>query len=550
MAERQIKLLKYVGIIWHWLWLLLIISALTGGIAFAYGRVQSPIYESVTRLLIEEAPGNRSGNTDYNAVLVSERRAQTYTQMMQADTLLRSVYKSAYKLTAEPTPAQLAAFKSSIDVQVVRSTQLIKLAVRDTDPARAADSANKLAEGFIEQVRALQAVKFAASKDSLGGQIEVLGTQIKEAEGVLTSKSASQADKDQATASLTQFRPSYAGLLQQFESIRIAEAQSNSTIVQLEPATVPDAAVWPRVTQLALLGALVGLLAAIGLVFLIEALDNTIKDPDALAQQVDLPILGFIWHIEGSKGSKKGDGSKRSAPITVEEPRSPVSEAFRILRTNIEFAGAATQLKTLLVTSAFTGDGKSTSVANIAAVVGQGDNDVLVVDADMRRPTQHRRLLGTNSFGLSDLFVQATMPFFEVVQKHRVSNVSLLSAGKTPPNPAELLATERMDTILAEAKAIYDFVIVDAPPVLPVTDAMVLARKVDGVLLVVRAGHTRASAVAQIVEQMRRANVNVIGLVINDVVQERMRGYYYRRSKYYSEGDTAETSKPVVAPAK
>jgi capsular exopolysaccharide synthesis family protein len=158
----------------------------------------------------------------------------------------------------------------------------------------------------------------------------------------------------------------------------------------------------------------------------------------------------------------------------------------------------------------------------------------VLIDADMRKPTLHRRMDSGNSVGLSNLFVHHDMPLDEALQKTYVHGVTLLSSGPTPPNPAELLATRKMDEILSRIEGPNtDMVIIDAPPVMPVTDAMVLAPRADGVLIVVRAGLTKASAVTQTVENLRRANANIIGLVINDVARDRIRGYYYRRRQYY-----------------
>jgi capsular exopolysaccharide synthesis family protein len=190
-------------------------------------------------------------------------------------------------------------------------------------------------------------------------------------------------------------------------------------------------------------------------------------------------------------------------------------------------------LRTLLITSAFSGDGKSTIAANLGAAIAQSDKSVVMIDTDMRRPSLHRKMDTSNNVGLSTYFVNQDMPLEEVMQRTYVYGVSLIPSGPLPPNPAELLATRKMRDVLENVKASADLVIIDAPPVMPVTDAMVLAAQVDGVLLVVRAGLTRETAVIQIVEQMRRSNVNIIGLVVNDIEKNRMRGYTYRRGQYY-----------------
>jgi capsular exopolysaccharide synthesis family protein len=528
MLERQINLRKQLGIVWHWLWLLIMGSAVMGLAAYGYTRYQSPIYESASRLLINEAPGSNKGVASYDSLLVSERVAETYAQMIKSEPVLREALE---RLTGNANlidVSQVTVFQNSVTVSVIRNTQLIRISVRDQDPARAARLTNALAEVFATQVKQVQVTRFAESKRNLESQIASVEKLITERERDLQTKKESEEQRIQAE--LAQYRTSLANLNLAYETIRLSEAQSNSTVSQIEqaaPATVP---VWPNTIQLTLSGAFLGLLLAIFAVFALEALDNSVKDPDSLAQRLNLPILGFVPRFEVPEGKS---GKRRSRPIVVEEPRSIVSEGFRSLRTNIEYSSVDKPLRTLLITSAYSGDGKSTVAANLGAAIAQSDKSVVMIDTDMRRPSLHRKMDTSNNVGLSTYFVSQDMPLEEVMQRTFVYGVSLIPSGPLPPNPAELLATRKMRDMLESVKASADLVLIDAPPIMPVTDAMVLAAQVDGVLLVVRAGLTRETAVIQIVEQMRRANINVIGIVINDVEKNRMRGYTYRRGQYY-----------------
>jgi capsular exopolysaccharide synthesis family protein len=543
MEERQIKYQIYLTVIWQWLWLILLISTLVGIGTYTFYRLQKPIYEATSTLLIDEAPGSRTG-TDYNSILTSERLAQTYAQMMVADTVLTKVLRATSPDgQTTPDPQAVASLKRSVNIQVVRNTQLVRVAVRDTDPVVAAARANAIVTVFSEDIQAFQTQRYADSKDNLKRQIAAFEEQIKTAEDAIASTTDAQ-ERGKLELSLSQNRLSYGNLLQTFEQIRLAEAQNNSNVTPIEPATVPQDHVWPRVLQNTGLGVFLGLLTSIALVVLFETLDTTMKDPDGLSRQVNLPLLAMISSVpELRKLDKKGV----QLPVVVQQPRSPASENFRKMRTNIEYASIDQQVKTLLVTSPYPADGKSTIALNIAAVIAQSGKRVILVDADMRRPSLHSRIGAPNRLGLSSLFVQHDLSYESALQPGMTDRVQLLSSGPQPPNPAELLGSTRMAEILQELGQLADVVIIDAPPMMPVTDAAVLSKQVDGVMVVVRAGKTKTSAVVQIVEQLRRGNAHILGLVINDITVRRVRGYgYYYNRKYYDRYNPAKNNQPAT----
>jgi capsular exopolysaccharide synthesis family protein len=521
--KSQLTLRRSLGILIHWAWLILLVAVLAGIAGYVVSNRQTRIYEATTTILIEET-ANTSGQTDYNSILTSERRARTYAQLLTSTPLLEAVVKEL-GLSMNAT-----ALADRIVVQPVRDTQLIRVRVQDSDAERGASIANTLVQLFITQRQSVQSSRFAASKESLQQQIEVLNQQIAQTEARLQelgTDEQAQTERAQQETLLAQYRQSYGSLLQSFEQIRISEAQASANIVQEEPARAPGVLVSPRIMLTTVLAAILSVLVTVGLIFVRELVDDTVKDPQTLSATLGLPILGQLARIQREQAT----GS-----VVAAEPRSPVSESYRALRTNIEFASVDHPTRTLLVTSASPADGKSTTAVNLAAVMGQGGRQVVLVDADLRRPTLHKKLGLTNRAGLSDLFVQAKLQLDAVIRRTSLDNVSVITAGSLPPNPAELMGAQKMVDILAEIEKGTDTTIVDSPPITVVTDAAILAARVDGVILVVRSGKTRLAACSHALEQLQRGGAHVLGVVVNDMPLSRV-GYGYGQSYYHYYGD-------------
>lgn len=213
--------------------------------------------------------------------------------------------------------------------------------------------------------------------------------------------------------------------------------------------------------------------------------------------------------------------------ITISEPRSPISEAYRTLRTNLDFAGLAKTLKTLVVTSAGVNEGKSTTLANLAVVTAQAGRKVILVDADLRRPRLHQIFGLDNEKGLTTVMMDDNALITPPLQETGVEGLWLLPSGPLPPNPAELMGSRRMEEAIAKLVERADQVFFDTPPVVAVTDAAVLATKVDGVLLVISAGKTRREYARTAVQRLQQINARLIGTVLTNVqMGTGFRGYY------------------------
>lgn len=211
--------------------------------------------------------------------------------------------------------------------------------------------------------------------------------------------------------------------------------------------------------------------------------------------------------------------------IVEKKPKSVASEAYRSLRTNIQYSSFDNKYQTLVVTSANPGEGKTTVAGNLALVLAQGESKVLLVDCDMRRPSIHKTFKISNTYGISDLLV-GNKKLESVANKYN-DNLSIVPAGKIPPNPAEMLASKAMTAFLEEMKNYFDYIVLDTPPLQAVTDAQVLSTKVDGSLIVVRAGVTKKDAVHNAVSIIKKVKGNIIGTVLNVAETKNDKYYYY-----------------------
>lgn len=348
------------------------------------------------------------------------------------------------------------------------------------------------------------------------------------AQGTPGSASAPASRKaEQVQAALNQYIQNYTNLLNNYESLRLARMQSTPNIVQIEAAVPPANPIRPRSLMNTILGAVVGLMLGGGFAFVKEYLDDTLRSPEEVAEVLQLPVLGYIGDMKGPR-LENGRGK---LPYVLAAPRSPVTEAFRSLRANLEFSDLDNPVKSLLITSSTLSEGKTTIAVNLAIVMAQLGRKVVLVDADLRRPRVHQVLGISNLAGLSDVLRKhATIQ--DVAHAWGNGNLIVITSGSLPPNPAEVLSSDKMVHIMNELKTIADIVIIDSPPFL-LADASVLAARADGVLLVVQSNKTHLNAALSMMEQLNRVGARIIGVALNRI-NTKETYYYYEDLKNYS----------------
>lgn len=522
---------RYLGLFWQWLWLILLATVIFGCTAFFISRSMPPIYQASTIVLINEAQNNQAA--DYNAILTSERQAKLYAKMMTTRPVLDAVIKQLNLNT------RVEKLQKVVIAQPIQDTQLIQIEVEDANPNQAALIANTLVAEFVEQTQAEQISRLEVSKQNYEAQLARLDRQIQETYSNLNKLgegSEHQAERDRLDAALTQYRQIHTSLLQSYEQVRMTEVLSSSTVAQKEPAVPPILPVRPRVLLNTILATISGLILALIIIILHEMLDDTLRDPDDIARYLGLPILGLV-------ARHRNNGK----PATIHQPRSPVAETFRMLRTNLQFSRPEHPLKTFLVTSPSPEVNQTNVAVNLAVVFAQSGNRVILLDADLRRPKIHKLFGLPNRDGLSNLFLQlrqskdAGLDIDPWLKNTEIPGLKVITSGSLPSNPAELLGSKYMQSILSTLDGEADTIVIDSPPVLAVTDASVLAPRVDGVILVIKPGVTKLDACKQSVEQLRRVGANVLGVVVNDVNLRHSYAFYYRyKNSFYPYGSHVE----------
>lgn len=528
---------KYLRPLRRWWWLLLAATLIAVVSSYLATLRQPLIYQAKTTLMTGRVISDPNPST--GEFVSSQQLAGSYAEIANRDLLRRATMDA---LGLERLPPYTA--------QALPNGQFIEIVVNDTIPERAQAVASELANQLINLGPTSIAGDDQNRQQFVDQQLNTLEVQIEETQtridelqeelGNLVSASQIVDAQNQLNIQqnkLTTMQSIYADLLAS------SQAGALNTLSIIDPATVPQRPIGPQKGLIIILAGLIGFGLASGAAFLLEYLDDTISTPEDIDRFIDQPVIGVIADLE----DENDDGVYVS-----KHPRSPIAEAFRSLRTNLEFSGIDKPVKTILVSSPETGVGKTMVAANLAEIMAQGDKKVVLIDGDLRKPRIHKYLGLSNKDGLTDVF-RDRMDIYDVGRNLENRNLAVITTGSLPPNPAELLGSKKMTELLHQLKEIADYVIIDGPPFL-VTDAPVLAAKVDGVLMVIRPSFTQKASTKAMMEQTKRVGAKVLGVVLNRVPSKSFRFYggfsyyspYYTANGYFGEKKIEGEKKAVV----
>jgi polysaccharide biosynthesis transport protein len=491
-------------------------------------------YQSTAEILLKPKTTESafSGLVDPSSnIYVAERNLANEIQVLKGRPIRDAVEAT---LGAVPTPS----------IREVGKTDIVALSVVSTDPERAAKIANTYANEYIKIRRLASINDLLAAVEELQSKVVEFDQQIESVDAQMVGATA------EAKSALAAQRQGLLGQKQQFQ-VRIDGLQVDASLKSggaqvVNPARPASAPFSPNIARSILVGLFAGLTLGIAIGLLVEFLDDSIKRREELERTAPgLPVVGML----------PGQGSSRRSSedlAMVRDDRSASAEAYRALRTSLQFLSLDRPLQILQVTSSMPAEGKSTVTANLAIALARSERRVLVIDLDLRRP-RASQFLGTQSeIGFTSVLRGEVDLEDAIVMSDVDHRVGVLAAGPIPPNPAELLASTRTRDLLESLRGDWDIVLVDSPPVLPVTDAVETSQIVDGVLFVTRSGKTRRSHLQRSLELLYRAGANVVGTVLNEAGADEGDGYGRYGYGYgrYGDGRYGDPVEPEVKPGR
>lgn len=499
------ELKTYLAILWRRRWVIVFTTLVTVAVADIGVLLMTPTYTASTTLRVASPSGGRGSYTD---IMYTRQIMTTYTEIATSDRVLDEL---AQRLGLDEPP--------KVGTEILGSTEFMRLTVEHPNRLLAQQAANTMAEILIDLNKELYVEAEKVAREVLAGRLAQAERDLDEARAEYenTSKiSPYDVAKVQIAAGELELRQqTYSSFLEQYEDAQLREALRADSVSVFEPADLPEAPSIPRELLFVALGLMVGLTAAAGLSFLFENLDTTLHTAEQIETVTQLPTLGKV------------PSAKEPQQIAFFNGDTPQGEALRRLRTNVFALDRGTPLRSILVTSAEPGAGKSTIVAGLGYAIAQSGRRVVAVDCDLRRPTLHRIFDVTNKIGLSSILLQqATLEC--AVQLSQIPGVQVLTSGPLPTNPAELLGFSQMTDLIDELTQNFDLVLYDTPALGSVIDAAVLAPLVDGVLLVVCRTHERGETVQATCQQLANVNVRLAGVVVNKARQDGSYSYYAR----------------------
>jgi capsular exopolysaccharide synthesis family protein len=543
--QQQSYLTDYARVIKRRLHIVIIFFSTVVLVVAAISFLIKPVYRATVTLLIDVE--NPNVLTASGIVAIGSQNYYTYKEYCQSQEIIiksrliaRHVFnefnlRSSKEYAKEKDPIE--AFLKNISVELVRATRLLRLSVDNQDPVLATQMANRIAEIYVKRNL------YYNSRDEIMNLFknEYLKLKTRHSENSNTYKNKHP--------KMLRLKKEIEELIERIENIKnstfdfdlidqkgdtrptyLLEGLKANNVSIEDPAVVPVYPIKPKKRLNVLLAAIVGLFGGLSLAFFFEYLDDGIKSTQEATKLTGWPFLGGIPKI----GTNKALSEFKKDMITYVKPDDPASEAYKAVRTGIFFSSTEERpSRSILITSASPQEGKTTNLCNLGIVIAQSKKRVLLVDADMRKPRLHGIFKVKNDNGLSTYLLGKT-DFEDVIRKTQVDGVSLITSGPYTPNPSELLSGHMMEEFITSAKAKFDYILFDTPPVAVVTDPVVLSRIVDGVVFVVESGKTSARMLSRVRHTMDDANIRMIGVVVNRISPKTDGYHYYYHSQYYS----------------
>ncbi len=502
VQHHRADLRESLTVLWRSKWSILAITLSVVGLALLVSSRQTRIYESRASILV--VPADLGTASDVPEVLNMATEAQLMSSVQVAEIVATNL-----KIAADPR--QLL---EELTVDQPADTEILEISYRDPDPNRAQRVVTGFAEGYLQYRRAGAAEQIQNSAEEIQRELDALELRI----GKIQNELARLPDDSPQRGSLESEAAYLQNLIldRQLALYGLPDEVTAGRIIQ--PALAPSSPVSSGGVVAAGLGLVVGLALGIGLAFLRDRLSERLRSSEETEEYLGAPALGAIPRVP--------EWRRRAKPllITLTHQRSRSAEAYRILRTNVLSSAAALGIKSIVVTSAYSGEGKSATVGNLGVVLARAGKRVSLVSADLRRPRLHEFFGADGSVGLGDvlagrLHLSAAMQEIALPTSPAAAPSSvglrLLPSGGVREDPAELLTTERMTEVLRDLEETSDLVLIDVPPALAVTDALVVAQVAGGVLVVLGPNSVERSSVLAVRQQLEKVGAHVIGGVLN-----------------------------------
>jgi len=506
------ELKNYLDILWRRKSMILITALVAAAMATIGVRNAAPQYTASTVLRVATASSGSAGQVN---LLYSDRLMNTYSNIAKSRPVQDQLRQ---RLGINGLP--------EIRVEAVANSELMRITVEGEDPILVRDVANTLADILVTRSREEYIQGAKTARELLSEQLAQAENELNQTRSQYESLLAQLSENPERTQAIDRSleltnrsielkERTYATLLQEYQQALTTEAMQANAISVIEPAIAPqDPSGLPKTMPIAL-AFLVGLVGGTAVAFLFENLDTTLHTTKQIVDVAKLSALGMIPTV------------RKRPRSTIFNSNSPQEEAFRRLRTNLLTFDHERPLQTLLIASAEPDEGKSTIVANLACSLAKSGRKVIVVDGDLRMPSLHQIFDLPNQVGLSSVLEQK-VPLNKAVQDTNYLGVQVLTSGPLPANPAELLASPQMTALVEHLGQQFDMILLDSPALLAVTDAAVLARTVDGVVLVVRRAQTRQEAVQSAHQQLINVKARPVGVVVNQAEQDGSYHYYHQ----------------------